>query len=163
MVLARVFSPKELKKIDSGNGNGASAWCELRRRRNVLRWRDIVHNAPMQNKTGDQMSGRKVLLVEDEALVAMVAVETLNELGFEVVEATTARAALNHFGADGAQFEFAVVDFGLPDCPGEQLIAELKALRPDLPIIVASGYNEDLLRSRIKLVDRLAFLNKPYD
>ena len=108
------------------------------------------------------MASRKVLLVEDEALVAMVAVESLNELGFEVSEAPTARAALEHFGADGAQFEFAVVDFGLPDCPGEQLIAELKALRPDLPIIVASGYNEDVLRSRIKLDDRFAFLNKPY-
>jgi CheY-like chemotaxis protein len=109
------------------------------------------------------MSDRKVLLVEDEALVATVAVETLNELGFEVVEAPTARAALHQFGADGAQFEFAVVDFGLPDCPGEQLIAELKAMRPNLPIIVASGYSEDVLRTRIKLVDCLVFLNKPYD
>jgi DNA-binding response OmpR family regulator len=70
-------------------------------------------------------ASRKVLLVEDEALVAMVAAETLIELGFDVVEAATARAALDHAGADDADFEFAVIDLGLPDRPGEELIAEL--------------------------------------
>jgi CheY-like chemotaxis protein len=106
---------------------------------------------------------RKVLLVEDEVLVAMVATDTLNELGYEVVEATTARAALHEVEAGRAQFEFALVDFGLPDRPGEELIAELKALRPELPIIIASGYAEEVLRGRIKSADRFAFLNKPYD
>ena len=113
------------------------------------------------------MAVRRVLLVEDEALVAMAAIDKLNELGFEVVAAATAQAAVNHISADcrdaGTQFEFAVVDFGLPDRPGEQLIAEIKALRPDLPIIVASGYAEDVLRGRIKRDDGFAFLNKPYD
>jgi CheY-like chemotaxis protein len=112
----------------------------------------------MQNQ-----SSRKVLLVEDEALVAMVAAETLIELGFDVVEATTARAALEHAGADHALFEFAVVDLGLPDRPGEELIAELKVLRPDFPIIVASGYSEEALRDRLKIDGHFAFLNKPYD
>jgi CheY-like chemotaxis protein len=107
---------------------------------------------------------RKVLLVEDEALIAMVAAETLIELGFDVVEATTARAALRHAGADEAQFAFAVVDLGLPDLPGEELIAELKELRPDFPIIVASGYSEQALRDRLKVDDGcFAFLSKPYD
>lgn len=111
------------------------------------------------------MAVRRVLLVEDEALVAMAAIDKLNELGFEVVAAATAQAAVKHIRGDsgGAQFAFAVVDFGLPDRPGEQLIAELKALRPDLPIIVASGYAEDVLRGRIKDDDGFAFLNKPYD
>jgi DNA-binding response OmpR family regulator len=106
---------------------------------------------------------RRVLLVEDEVLVAMVAVDLLIELGFDVVEATTARAALDHAGADDAHFEFAVVDLGLPDRSGEELIAELKKLRSDFPIIVASGYSEELLRNRIKPDDNVAFLGKPYD
>jgi CheY-like chemotaxis protein len=108
-------------------------------------------------------SSRKVLLVEDEALVAMVAADTLIELGFDVVEAATAQAALTHAGADHAHFEFAVIDLGLPDRPGEELIAELKMLRPDFPIIVASGYSEEVLRNRIKVNDHVAFLSKPYD
>jgi DNA-binding response OmpR family regulator len=107
--------------------------------------------------------GRRVLLVEDEALVAILASDKLAQLGFEVVEAATARAALDHACDDSAQFEFAVVDFGLPDRPGEELIADLKALRPELPIIVASGYGESMLRGLIKANGRFAYLNKPYD
>jgi CheY-like chemotaxis protein len=108
-------------------------------------------------------TSRKVLLVEDEALVAMVAADTLMELGFDVVEAATARAALDYAGAAHADFEFAVIDLGLPDRPGEELITELKMLRPDFPIIVASGYSEEVLRSRIKVDGHFAFLAKPYD
>ena len=110
-----------------------------------------------------EAASRKVLLVEDESLVAMMASDSLSELGFDVVEASSARAALDRIGAESAQFEFAVVDLGLPDRPGEELIAEIKMLRPDLPIIVASGYSEDVLRTRIKADTGLAFLNKPYD
>jgi DNA-binding response OmpR family regulator len=105
----------------------------------------------------------KVLLVEDEALVAMNAADSLVELGFDVVEATTVRAALQLVSADPAHFEFAVIDLGLPDRPGEELIAELKMLRPDFPIIVASGYTEEVLRSRIKIDRHFAFVGKPYD
>jgi CheY-like chemotaxis protein len=113
--------------------------------------------------TTQNRSPRKVLLVEDEALVAMVAADTLIELGFDVVEAATAQAALNHAGADHAHFEFALIDLGLPDRPGEELIAELKLLRPDFPIIVASGHSEAALRNRIKADAHVAFLSKPYD
>ena len=116
-----------------------------------------------QKSIEEDQAADKVLLVEDEALVAMLASDKLNELGFEVVEVATARAALDCFGADGGQFEFAIVDFGLPDRDGDELIADLKALRPNLPIIVASGYAETELRTRIKAGGRFAFLNKPFD
>jgi DNA-binding response OmpR family regulator len=111
----------------------------------------------MQNR-----SSRKVLLVEDEALVAMIVADGLTELGFDVVEVATVGAALDCVRTERAHFAFAVIDLGLPDRPGEELIAELKVLRPDFPIIVASGYGEEALRSRLK-EGRFAFLNKPYD
>jgi CheY-like chemotaxis protein len=106
---------------------------------------------------------RRVLLVEDELLVAMTAVDSLNELGYDVAEAATARAALDQVQANGARLEFAVVDLGLPDRPGEALISEIRALQPRLPIIVASGYSEDFVRRRIAVKTDIAFLGKPYD
>ena len=108
-------------------------------------------------------SPRKVLLVEDEALVAMVVADTLIELGFDVIEAATGRDALDHAGGDHAHFDFAIIDLGLPDRPGEEVIAELRMRRPDFPIIVASGHSEDALRKRIKVDEHFAFLTKPYD
>ena len=115
----------------------------------------------MQNEIGNPT--RRVLLVEDEALVAMVAADSLSELGYEVIEVGTARAALDHAHPDCAKFDFAVIDMGLPDRPGDHLISELRKLCPDLPIIVASGYGEGELRRKFKAYDKFAFLNKPYE
>jgi len=105
----------------------------------------------------------RVLLVEDEALVAMIAADSLNELGYEVVEVGTARAALDHAHLDCAKFDFAVIDLGLPDRPGDHLISDLRKLCPELPIIVASGYGEGELRRKFQAYDKFAFLNKPYE
>jgi CheY-like chemotaxis protein len=116
-----------------------------------------------QGSANKDLQRRRVLLVEDEMLVAMVATETLAELGYDVAEASTARSALDQIRTDGAQLEFAVVDLGLPDSPGEALIAEIRSLQPRLPIIVASGYSEDFLRRRIPTKNDIAFLGKPYD
>jgi CheY-like chemotaxis protein len=106
---------------------------------------------------------RRVLLVEDEALVAMIAADSLSELGYDVIEVATARAALDHAHPDCAKFDFAVIDMGLPDRPGDHLISELRKMCPDLPIIIASGYGEDELRRRFKTFEKFAFLNKPYE
>ena len=107
--------------------------------------------------------GHRVLLVEDEALVAMIAADSLSDLGYDVVEATTARAALEFVHPDCNTFDFAVIDMGLPDRPGEHLISDLRKLCPHLPIIVASGYGEGELRRRIDAWENFAFLSKPYE
>jgi CheY-like chemotaxis protein len=105
----------------------------------------------------------KVLLVEDEALVAMIAADTLEELGYHVVQVGTARAALEQAGTDCARFALAVIDMGLPDRPGQQLVAELRKICPSLPIIVASGYGESEVRRRFEAHERFAFLSKPFE
>jgi CheY-like chemotaxis protein len=105
----------------------------------------------------------KVLLVEDEALVAMIAADALEELGFDVVQVGTARAALERAGTDCAQFALALIDMGLPDRPGQQLVAELRKICPNLPIIVASGYGEGEVRRRFEGEQPFAFLGKPFE
>ena len=105
---------------------------------------------------------QKALLVEDEVLVAALAVDALEELGYEIVEAATARAALEHAKAGIASFAVAIVDIGLPDGRGDALALELRRLRADLPIIIATGYGEFSLDGRLR--DKLTIiLGKPYD
>jgi CheY-like chemotaxis protein len=105
----------------------------------------------------------KVLLVEDEALVAMIAADTLEELGYDVVQVGSARAALEQAGTDCAPFALAMIDMGLPDRPGQQLVADLWKICPNLPIIVASGYGESEVRRRFEAEQRFAFLGKPFE
>ncbi len=104
---------------------------------------------------------RKVLLVEDEVLVAALAVDALEELGYRTVEATTAKAARNA-AADG-QFAFAVIDIGLPDGRGDALAIELRQKYANLPIIIATGYDGGHLDANLRKHGQTAVLQKPYD
>ena len=105
---------------------------------------------------------RKVLLVEDEALVAALAVDALEELGYQTVEAANAKTALQICtGTD--PFMFAIIDIGLPDGRGDALALELRKLRADMPIIIATGYDQAHVDQRLRTHDRTAVLNKPYD
>lgn len=105
---------------------------------------------------------RKVLLVEDEVLVAALAVDALEELGYQTMEATTAKAALE-IASGATVFAFAVIDVGLPDGRGDALALELRRLRGDLPIIIATGYDGAHVDERLRSHPRTAVLGKPYD
>jgi DNA-binding response OmpR family regulator len=104
-----------------------------------------------------------VLLVEDEPLVAAVTADALGELGFAVVDVKTAQAALDALSAGDSKFDFAIIDLGLPDRPGEELIVELKRMRPNLPVVIASGYDMDKLPAALAGQSGLVMLGKPYD
>jgi CheY-like chemotaxis protein len=107
-------------------------------------------------------AGRKVLLVEDEVLVAALAVDSLEELGYQTIEVTTAKAA-REIAAGAELLAFAVVDIGLPDGRGDALALELRKARPDLPIVIATGYDGAHLDEALRKQPRTAVLNKPYD
>ena len=105
---------------------------------------------------------RKVLLVEDEVLVAALAVDALEELGYQTVEATTAKAA-REAASGGAPFAFAVIDIGLPDGRGDALAIELRRLYANLPVIIATGYDQGQLDDSLRKDRHTAVLHKPYD
>jgi DNA-binding response OmpR family regulator len=104
----------------------------------------------------------RVLLVEDEVLVAALAADTLEELGYRAVEASTVKAALE-IAADGGAIAFAVVDVGLPDGRGDGLAVQLLNIHADMPIIIATGYGEAHLDASLRTNPRIAILSKPYD
>ena len=104
----------------------------------------------------------KVLLVEDEALVAALAVDALEELGYQTIEATTCKAA-TEIVAGATPLLLAIVDVGLPDGRGDALAIELRKLRAELPIVIATGYDQSHLDERARNHPLTAVLNKPYD
>ena len=102
----------------------------------------------------------RVLLVEDEALVAMIAEEALSSLGFDPTTARNAAEAISSFESEPPAL--AVIDVGLPDVKGDVLAKRLRALAPELPIVVASGYDEGELNAKFADDPKTAVLAKPY-
>jgi DNA-binding response OmpR family regulator len=108
-------------------------------------------------------AARYALLIEDEALIAAIASDALQELGFEVIEASSAKAAMDCAHADIGRLAVAIVDLGLPDRKGDDLVSDLRALRSDLPIVIATGYGTDAVHRRLAGTQQIAVLTKPYD
>ncbi|HEN8797965.1 response regulator [Pseudomonas sp. CM27] len=85
-----------------------------------------------------------LLVVEDDDIVRMLMVEVLDELGYAVIEAADANAALTVLEDPAQSLELMMTDVGLPDMRGEELADKARELRPLLPVLFASGYAENL-------------------
>ena len=102
-----------------------------------------------------------VLLVEDEVLISALVADTLTENGFEVHEATTADEALRYIESGGA-VDVLFTDINLPGrIDGRELAARVRARRPELPVVYASGRYDS--RDIGPLVPRSVFMTKPYN
>ncbi|WP_342712718.1 response regulator [Bradyrhizobium sp. B124] len=104
----------------------------------------------------------RVLLVEDEVLIQMLATEYLEAAGFKVNAAGSATEAMNKLARVPGGLDAVVIDIGLPDRKGDVLIEEIRAIFPALPIVLASGHNARDLRASFKSHDRIVVISKPY-
>lgn len=111
---------------------------------------------------GDVAKPPRILVVEDEVLVRMMIVETLIDVGCRVDEAETASEAIVKFGELSDELDAAMVDIGLPDGRGDGLVSQFRSVRPDLPILLATGYDE-VASQEMAADSRLALLGKPFD
>lgn len=99
----------------------------------------------------------KILVVDDDMLIAMSTVDMLEDLGHEVVEVNSGDNALQLL-KDGQTFDLMITDYSMPRMTGAQLASAARVLCPDLPILLATGYAELPSQPEIDL-PRLA---KPY-
>jgi DNA-binding response OmpR family regulator len=103
-----------------------------------------------------------ILVVEDEVLIRMMVVETLEEAGFQMSEAANGKTALQAVEASGEELRAVILDVGLPDTSGEELIDKIRALRPDMRIIVTTGYDTNELRLKLRDDPLARILAKPF-
>jgi CheY-like chemotaxis protein len=104
---------------------------------------------------------RRVLVVEDEALVRLLVVQVLEEAGYVVCEAAEAKGALAQLQS-GDVIDLMVTDVGLPSVNGKQLADQARGLRPELKILYMTGYADSgLLEDPLPVgVD---LITKPFD
>lgn len=100
----------------------------------------------------------KILLVDDDALIAMSSVDMLEDLGHEVVEANSGLEALELI-RNGQPFDLVITDYSMPGMTGAQLAEAARDILPALPIVLATGYADLPAGTDIDL-PRLA---KPYN
>jgi PAS domain S-box-containing protein len=103
-----------------------------------------VQALTLEKVPGEQQPGAAkgvVLLVDDESLVRQSTADMLSEMGFTVVEAPSANAGLQ-LVREGLEADLLVTDHLMPGMTGVELARAVRALRPNTPVLVISGYAE---------------------
>lgn len=106
--------------------------------------------------------GSRILVVEDEPLVRLLISEMVADGGYDVLEAATFNEGLAKAEDPASDVSAAIIDLGLPDGAGDELVLKLRALRPALPMVLTSGHPDEELRQRLKKLTRFAILAKPF-
>lgn len=109
----------------------------------------------------DSSRANDILVVEDEALVRMLVVQTLEEAGFKVREAAEAQSALEVLRSDQA-IGLMVTDVGLPGLNGRRLADAVRAQRPDMKVLFMTGYADTSLLET-SLPAGFGLITKPFD
>jgi CheY-like chemotaxis protein len=106
-------------------------------------------------------SGETVMIVDDERALVALAEETLAGLGYEPVGFDSSVAALQAFRAEPQRFDLVLTDEMMPDLTGTQLAREIRQLRPEISVILMSGYSDTQLSERARAAGIMDLLRKP--
>jgi PAS domain S-box-containing protein len=106
--------------------------------------------------------GARVLVVDDDDAVLEYACDSLAQGGYRVHTASGGRAALAWLAGRAAEIDAAVVDLTMPEVDGREVLAAIRQLRGELPVVVTSGFDADVARERLGDLGSAAFLRKPF-
>lgn len=135
--LAEQSGGRLVLRSEAGRGTTAELWLPMALTEQVAPSRAPEQAAP----EAEASSAQSILVVDDDPLIAMTMTAVLNDLGHVTVEANSAQEALEQL-SQKTFFDLMITDYAMPVMNGLQLIEEVQARWPDLPIILASGYAE---------------------
>ena len=104
-----------------------------------------------------------MLVVEDERLVAEFMGELLKTWGLKVTVKTSPVEAYELLARDPERFDLMITDQTMPKLTGLELACRVTALRPDLPVILYTGYSENLEQDELTRCGVCALIRKPLD
>jgi len=116
----------------------------------------------IRNLLNEKAIAKSVLVVEDEALIRIVLVEALTDAGFHVEEAGSRQEAMRLLETAGKEFKAVVLDVGLPDGPGDELLEPIRAKWPGMPVILATGHASSGVRPHSSDDARVKEIGKPF-
>ncbi len=103
-----------------------------------------------------------IFLVDDEEMILETTSEYLREFGYEITIADTGEKALSLFEERFMEFDLVLLDLNLPGISGHELLKRFLRIKPEVKIIVCSGYSPEELNIPETAAKNISFLAKPY-
>jgi PAS domain S-box-containing protein len=111
----------------------------------------------------DSRGSGKILIVDDEEGVRDVAKGMLEREGFSVITAEDGSEAVRIFPSISPEIDAVLLDLSMPQMDGGQVLQEMRRIRPDVKVILCSGYMEGRVRELSDGPGQASFLHKPFD
>jgi CheY-like chemotaxis protein len=105
----------------------------------------------------------RVLIVDDEEMIREICLEMFSELGFEALAAASGEEALCIFREQADRINLVLMDHSMPGMSGFVLFKELRKIRPNIPVMLASGYSEEEVTGSFKGLGLNGFIQKPFN
>ena len=122
--------------------------------------KDVVEEKPALAKAAH--GSAHVLFVDDEANLVDMTAELLKELGYKTTTCMDPTEALALFQKQPDAYDLIITDMTMPKMTGEGLAAEVRRIRPDIPMILCTGFSEQMSEDRALAQGFNAFLLKPF-
>jgi PAS domain S-box-containing protein len=154
-VLGIIRSHKGALRVDSNPGKGSAFTILL----------PAATSAPVTVASEEYCSVRgdgAILVVDDEAMVRLMAKNILEEYGYRVLLANDGADALRVVYEAGDQITLVLLDLMMPVMDGDETLTQLQEVRPDIPVILSTGYAEEDAAHRFAGRKLASFLQKPY-
>lgn len=142
-------------ELESEPGRGTTVTCLLP---TLEADEELAHPVAPPIPTG---GGERILFVDDERSLARVAERNLTDLGYQLAIETDPARALDILRHAPASFDLMVTDFSMPVLSGLELARAVHAIRPDMPILLATGFIEDIPAEDLSSAGVYATIRKP--
>jgi len=117
--------------------------------------------AEVEISVGIPRGNERILFVDDEKAMVDAIPSILERLGYQVVARTSSIEALEAFRVKPGRFDLVITDYTMNNMTGAELAKELLHLRPDIPIILCTGFSEQIDEEKAKEMGIRAFVMKP--
>jgi len=142
----KVYSEKE-------KGTTFTVYLPLMKKSDVA----ISTEEVLNKRTGTE----RILLVDDEESVVQLEKQMLERLGYNVSTLSNRLEALETFNSDPNHYDLVISDMAMPNMTGDKLARELMSIRPDIPIIICTGFSERINKEQAEANKVKGFLMKP--
>jgi signal transduction histidine kinase/ActR/RegA family two-component response regulator len=179
-VLERIFEPyyttKELGKgtglglsvihgIIKNHGGDISVSSQLDKGTTFTVYLPVIDDVdveiePVQTTTATQ-GHERILLIDDEKQIIDIEQQILERLGYTVTPKTDSQEALEEFAALPEKFDLVITDMTMPKMTGDQLARKIMDIKPDIPVILCTGFNETINEEKALAMGIDKFIMKP--
>jgi CheY-like chemotaxis protein len=143
--------------VESAPGNGSTFHVYFPRIV-VAEWAETE-----ARKNGPAPGGGRILFVDDEPGLTALTKEMLDGLGFDVTAHDDPASALERFRGDPDRFDLVITDMAMPGMNGLDLAREIMAIRPEIGVILCTGYSEQITADKVHALGIRKLMMKPID